>query len=408
MRHLQTLILIVLFFSFCSRNKAPLQPEARYKNSIPTRMPQHDIPWPTLADSPWPMLGHDPQHTCRSPYKGPQKGELEWNSKPFDSSVRSGIAIGMDNTIYYYIYVYLMAINEDGSEKWRLACEQRYATILIASDNTIYASSYDNNFYAINSDGTLKWKIYLAAAAGSPTIGLDGTLYTVSPNKNTLYAIKGASLLWSLKLGSGFQGECPAFSPDGATLYVAGVDSSLYALTTSGSVKWKRKFGRFWIGPMIDAQGNIYLMPRGGGPRGVPSKLVSLDSDGTVRWEFQYSASGDESQGLTMDKNGYIYLDAWRKIISVDYAGNVRWETPYPDPIASNGAGLMCDMDGTIYYGTGAKQNGVIAVSSTGVLKWTAAIDADPFGPPEYEPVLGKDGKIYRNAVSGRGIYCIK
>jgi len=397
------LFVLILFFH-CARDKAPMQPGIK-QTGIPSSMPQYDIPWPSLANSPWPMYGHDPQHSCRSQYQGPQKGELEWNSKPFDWSVRSGIAIGVENTIYYLIYIYLMAINEDGSEKWRFACENRYATILIASDNTIYAPSYDNNFYAINSDGTLKWKIYLGTAAGSPTIGLDGILYTISPNQNTLYAIKEAGVIWSIKLGSGFQGECPAFSPDGATLYVAGVDSSLYALTTSGNVKWKRKLdGRFWNGPMIDAQGNIYCAPRS-----TILKLQSFDPNGNIRWEYQYGYMGHETQCLTMDRNGNIYFGADGRIVALDYAGHLRWEAPYPAQMIFNSAGLACDIEGTVYYGTAIKQFGVVAILSTGLLKWAAEINLELLGAPDYNtPVIGRNQRLYRNTVPGKGVFCIK
>ena len=50
-----------------------------------------------LADSPWPISYHDPQWTQRSPYLGPQIGEIKWTlGVPKNSSP----IIGSDGTIY--------------------------------------------------------------------------------------------------------------------------------------------------------------------------------------------------------------------------------------------------------------------------------------------------------------------
>ena len=54
-----------------------------------------------LSDSPWPMLQHDPQHTGRSPYKGPETPELKWKYQiaGFNSlyNLSSGYWLGRHN-----------------------------------------------------------------------------------------------------------------------------------------------------------------------------------------------------------------------------------------------------------------------------------------------------------------------
>jgi len=52
-----------------------------------------------LADSPWPAFLHDPQHTGRSPFVGPQEGNVQWKFITL-GDVSSSPAIGMDCTIY--------------------------------------------------------------------------------------------------------------------------------------------------------------------------------------------------------------------------------------------------------------------------------------------------------------------
>ncbi|MBU1626871.1 hypothetical protein KKB18_05830, partial [bacterium] len=97
-----------------------------------------------LADSPWPMFMHDPQHTGRSEYKGPDYPIIKWEFEAKSEYTPPPIVIGPDGTIY-----------------------------------AISVSLIDSIFYAINPDGTLKWQISMGNNCGSsaPIIGLDGTIY---------------------------------------------------------------------------------------------------------------------------------------------------------------------------------------------------------------------------------------
>ena len=110
-------LVLVFLIAGCAKDKNPVDGDGDNEQTIPSTMPQTDIPWPSLADSPWPMLYHDPQLTCRSPYRGPQLGELEWAANKIDYETTSGISIGKDGTIYYLCLNYLIALNTDGSEK---------------------------------------------------------------------------------------------------------------------------------------------------------------------------------------------------------------------------------------------------------------------------------------------------
>src|SRR5215470_16613699 len=57
--------------------------------------------WAQLASTPWPMFQHDPQHTGRSPFLGPQVPHLQWAFATGDSfSHRNGPVIGSDGTLY--------------------------------------------------------------------------------------------------------------------------------------------------------------------------------------------------------------------------------------------------------------------------------------------------------------------
>ncbi len=83
------IIFFILFLSLLlnCKNKSPT--ETPPDNNI---HPQVDIPWPSLGDSQWPMHHHDPQSTGRSPFVGPQQGEVAWKFS-VDGPVGTSVAI---------------------------------------------------------------------------------------------------------------------------------------------------------------------------------------------------------------------------------------------------------------------------------------------------------------------------
>ena len=81
--------------------------------------------WSQVSDHPWPMYQHDPQHTGRSEYVGPQTTEANWiSSIVTDSPTYPGSAqpvIGVGGVIYLAVrdnqdasIGKLYAINPDG------------------------------------------------------------------------------------------------------------------------------------------------------------------------------------------------------------------------------------------------------------------------------------------------------
>ena len=109
------------------------------------------------ANTPWPNFGHDPQHTGRSPYSGPDMPLLKW-SYATGGPILSSPGIGADGTIYVGSGdKSLCAVNPDGTLKWSYATggEVR-SSPAIDADGTIYVGSYDGKLYAVNPNGTLK------------------------------------------------------------------------------------------------------------------------------------------------------------------------------------------------------------------------------------------------------------
>jgi outer membrane protein assembly factor BamB len=377
-------------------------------------MPQTDIPWPSLANSPWPMAHHDPQLTSRSPYPGPQSGEVVWISNiPDLGRTRTGVVIGVDGTLYFGAEGWistetaLVALNPDGTEKWRYGIGmvgETWSTPLVNVDGTVFIGSRDHYLYAINPEGTLKWRF----DAGSKiyqgiNIGLDSTLYFVAED-GKLYAISSSGQLkWKLTLDDGFQpywSNAVAISPDGSTIYVPGRNQNLYAIGIQGNLKWKLETESMFDDLLVDAQGNIYgiiiILDK-------PSFCMAINSDGTIRWNKKLRAYLLPTLGLTIDHTGCLYAVSSDFIItSFDYSGQVRWEWSNPG-YGFDGA-LVCSHADQIYCPT--SQGHFYCLSGNGNLKW----DLSTQGVLVYKsPAIGKDNRIYfSTGIEGAQIYCVK
>ena len=157
MRKIKYFIFICGFFIliFCQKKSPTETPPVNNTH------PQVDIPWPSLADSQWPMHHHDPQSTGRSPFVGPQRGEVTWKFS-VDGPVGTSVAIAPDSTIYFASSYdttdgdqscYLYALNWNGALKWKTKIFNTYGSAsqdcspLVAADGTIYIGSSDRFLY---------------------------------------------------------------------------------------------------------------------------------------------------------------------------------------------------------------------------------------------------------------------
>ena len=377
---------------------------------------QIDIPWPTLAKTDWPMVKHDPQFTGRSPFRGPQTPTIAW-TRDMQDGIFSGPVIGDSGNIYfgsYYVFAdKFYSYDHNGFQLWVFDTGTGKAPesgILIDSSNTIFFGSRDKNFYALNPDGTLKWKYQTSGFIVSevnPNIDLQGNIYITNfifapnePDKGELYSFKpNGTVNWHVMYDNGFAFKSPVFSPDGSTIYIAGLDSNLFALNLDGSIKWKFSCGNILRAPMVDSDGNIYFIPNN-----VPQYLYSLLPDGTIRWQYFIQDIGDLDiyPIPTIDKEGNIYavvLDStccpyYYALISLRYDGALRWKYVF-DAVENDNFSqpLICDSDGTVYVGS---TNGYYyyAISSAGELKWKLPL-THIFQQVDNTGAIAKDGTLY-------------
>jgi len=322
----------------------------------------------------WPMYGHDPQHTGRSPFTGPNIPAQKWELY-LGLSVSSPPAIGSDGTIYLNTYNYLYAFNPNGSEKWEyITGTHGSSSPAIGSDGTVYVGAGDG-LYAINPDGSSKWKFQTNGSVNSTTIAFDGTIY-IGSNDKKLYAINpDGSKKWEFVTG-GIVYSSPAIGADG-TIYVGSYDNyKLYAINPDGSKKWEFITGGLVpASPSIGDDGTIYI-------GSLDNKLYAMNPDGTKKWEFV--TNGQIHASAAIGNDGTIYIGSGDdNLYAINPDGTKIWNFPTASPVSSATIGN----DGTIYVTSGR----LYAIHPDGSKKW----EFIPSSSLNFPPVIDSNGTMY-------------
>ena len=338
-----------------------------------------------LADSAWPMFHHDPQHTGRSPYNGPETPVLQWSYTTGGYMGWSSSALATNGTIYVGTWNgnELYALNPDGSEKWTFDTPDFVGnTPMIGADGTIYAGSDNGNFYAINPDGTQKWVFQTEDYwETNPTIGTNGTIYFDS--NNFLYALNpDGTLKWTLPFRAC---SSPALGTDG-TIYVNSTDiayseGTLNAIYPSGTLKWTCKTAKnLYSHPSIGADGTIFIMSQ-------DNTLYAINPDGSKKWQNSYSSNFFGYAAIGSDGSIYVGSNYATNLYAINPDnGSLKWTFSTPDydyvdsPVTSTDGTIYCGWDNTLY-----------AVNPDGTLKWSCFI-GDTISSTS---VIGEDGTLY-------------
>lgn len=371
---------------------------------IPSTKPQVDIPWPGLANTSWPMFLHDPQHTGRSEYRGPQQGAVEWFFEA-GGFVFSSPIVGLDGSLYFAAKDGLFyAVTSMGAMKWTFAMGGPSESCpTISSDGTLYVGSATDTYYALDEVGRPKWQYRLGGGTtmNGAVPSYDGKMvYLIaydSSHTGGLYAFtREGTLRWRFApAGRDLVGYPPALSMAGViycSSYSPSGQAGLYAVDTSGALRWRFPVsGNNVTTQCIDNDGNIYFA---GG-----STLYSVDPQGNVRWQTSGLEWIYDRAGPVIGKDGAIYI-AGRYVYAFDYAGKLKWKYSLDPGLTQSSPAL--DANGTIYLGRATRSYGidstaVLALNPDGTLKFALALrGADGIlADIDSQPVISSDGKIY-------------
>ncbi len=235
-----------------------------------------------------------------------------------------------------------------------------------------------------------------------PAVGDDGTVYfgtgMSSMMPGTLYALTSSGAIkWSYNAGAALYS--PVIGPDG-TVYVQDARDVVYALSPAGALKWYyNDYQSFYFrdvgqrNPAIGADGTIYVASDG---------LYALDpATGHRLWHFihpRYS-SRDCRASPVIGQDGTIYVVIGEDMLfAVSPAGSMRWVFAFDNEWEMSFTSPAIDQNGVIYLATEGKPSGadfsmVYAVNPQGSLRWKYPVEGGRF--VRASPTVAADGGIY-------------
>ncbi|MBP7140464.1 MAG: S8 family serine peptidase [Opitutaceae bacterium] len=297
-----------------------------------------------------------------------------------NDSITSSPVVGADGTVYvgsndgsFYAFN-----GSDGRVKWRYSLVPvsliDTGAAAVDAQGVVYFGASNGNLYALVDAGdsaTLKWTAALGGSiTNAPAIASDGTIYiriergTTSANAEAqLVALEGASgaVKWRYSFGQEASYASPSIGTDG-TVYVAGGDGALHAVTPGGTRKWRfATDGQVYSSPAIDAAGNVYFASINGA-------VLSVTSEGIQRWRT--TVGGFVSSSLAL-ANGTAYLGSYdHRLYALDMdSGVVRWSYLMNDEVRASSPAVA--QDGSVFIGSYDKT--LHQVNSDGTLRRTYA-----------------------------------
>lgn len=302
-------------------------------NSIGESPPSNSVlgmPVSSGSHTPWAMEGHDARHTGRSAYSlATNPGALKWSFQ-----VMGGIDINP----------------------------------VIGYDGTIYFACQGSLLHAVDMNGTVKWIDILYRYSSwsnilSATIGLDGTLFYATYDGVLLrYDSTGnASIILDLAQKSG-----PGLPSTSVSAPTIGPDGTLYLLATVAA-----NVSGCWT---------------------YTGKLLALDPDGKIKWEYQPDDAPDSPHAPAVDGSGVVYFIGGSNITyAVGPGGVLKWRCAMEGWYG--GSPSLAD-DGTIYS---ASDHGCLhAFAPDGTLRWIYNGSTAATGP-----AIGPDGTVFFGATNG-------
>ncbi len=269
-----------------------------------------------------------------------------------------------------------------------------YAVAAQAKDtgNTLSQWSTPDTLIIRPPDTLLLWRVRLGAGnelSSSPAIAPDGTIYVGSLDSGVYAVSPSGTVRWRYETGGPVYSS-PAIAPDG-TIYVGSSDSSLYAINSNGTQQWcYQTGGGVASSPSIASDGTIYVGSD-------DHKLYAFNSNGTERWI--YLTGGSVSSSPAVAANGTVYICSHdRYLHAVNPDGTPRWSynvgPVYGTPTPAIGA------DGTIYCGAAVNESWALcALNPDGSLRWVRSTSS--YDEVSASPAVAADGAIYVAAMEG-------
>lgn len=307
-----------------------------------------------------------------------------------------------DDILYASNNTNIYAINTNGQEVNRYPAEAiRGATFFaapaFAGEDQLLVGSYSNDFYSFNpNNGSVNWVFENNNRFIADALVMENMIY--APNADgQVYALDASNqgqIVWIFSPNEKLGDNKPIWaSPvtDGETLFVASMDSMLYAINlTNGKLRWQTDLDAAMVdGPALGQDGTLYVGT-------FAAEVIAVDKqNGSVKWRSQTQQwvwgcpSIDETTLYVTDLSGTLYAYDTNN-------GKQLWQ------VTGNGAATGAPLvhEGNIYFVT---ENGELyALNQEGVIRWTRSVEeAALYG----SPVLFGDLIVVKSAETNTLLY---
>lgn len=144
---------------------------------------------------------------------------------------------------------------------------------------------------------------------------LQDTIYLGSSDSHLYALTSSGTLKWKYATGEGIY-STPIIGLDG-TIYVSSDDGNLYAINTDGILKWKYYIGELYRAAYIN--NSIYICTFGG-------NIYSINLDGTLSWRKKLNMYYYYCRSIQTCGDSIYVLDNNGKIFALYLGGMLKWE----------------------------------------------------------------------------------
>ena len=250
-------------------------------------------------------------------------GRIRWAYHVEFYVIESSPIVGPDGSIYLAASNpqtaggALVALNPDGSERWRYDVGSRVSfSPSLGPDGTVYVGAGNGNLYAVDPDGRLKWEKSLLTVTSSAAVGDDGTIYLGTGASYQALNPADGSPIWAFSPVDGEADSTPAMGA-GGRVYLTSSDNEIYTLNPDGTRAWTfaaeqegEREVHFSSPVTLDGARVLYAGTREG-------ELFAVNPDGTLRWRLYLPEGGMVLVGPAIGADGTLYVGAGSNLYAV-------------------------------------------------------------------------------------------
>jgi len=232
----------------------------------------------------------------------------------------NSIAIGDNGDVYLKSEQALIAYTSEGESLWSRPAATG-GGIALGADGTVYSSG-GGWLSACAADGVGIWNAPHSGslAPSAPAVMQDGRVCVAF--QDGLFAFDSAGhIAWACSLSVGDDvNSSLAIGPDG-TIYVSQSEGSrLFAVSSSGGMRWNFDTGIYYAPPRpaVDVEGNVYFA--------AGSSFYALNPDGTLKWRTSTNLGGADGSTPAIGDNARLYCTNSYSLFGLTTQGEVLWQ----------------------------------------------------------------------------------